>query len=96
MALLILRVARNWVLKFVRWYNEEHRHSAIKFVTPVERHTGADIDILKARKALYEQAKAGKPERWSGQTRDWSRPEVVMLNPDKPIEKNVKGLQEVA
>ena len=88
--------ARNWVLKFVRWYNEEHRHSAIKFVTPVERHTGADVDILKARKALYEQAKAEKPERWSGQTRDWSRPEVVMLNPDKPTEKNGKGLQEVA
>ena len=54
------------------------------------------VDILKARKALYEQAKAGKPERWSGQTRDWSRAEVVMLNPDKPIEKNGKGLQEVA
>jgi len=64
--------------------------------TTVERHNGADIDILKASKALYDQAKAGKPERWSGQTRDWSRPEVVMLNPDKPIEKNVKGLQEVA
>ncbi|MFT5485038.1 MAG: putative transposase [Halieaceae bacterium] len=91
-----IEVARNWVLKFVRWYNEEHRHSAIKFVTPVERHTGADVDILMVRKALYEHAKAGKPERWIGQTRDWSRPEVVMLNPDKPIEKNGKGLQEVA
>lgn len=88
--------ARDWVLKFVRWYNEEHRHSAIKFVTPVERHTGADIEILKARKALYEHAKTGNPERWSGQTRDWSRPEVVMLNPDKPTEKKGKGLQEVA
>jgi len=88
--------ARNWVLNFVRWYNEDHRHSGIKFVTPTERHTGADIEILSARKALYERAKSKNPERWSGPTRDWSRPEVVMLNPDKPTEKSGKGLQEVA
>lgn len=49
--------AREWVLGFVRWYNNEHRHSAIKFVTPSQRHDGRDIDILTARKAVYERAK---------------------------------------
>jgi putative transposase len=77
-----LAKAREWVLGFVRWYNEDHRHSAIKFVTPQERHTGADIEILNQRTALYESAKAAKPERWHGKTRDWSRPELVWLNPD--------------
>lgn len=79
-----------------RWYNEEHRHSAIQFVTPMERHTGLDIEILAARKSLYERAKADRPERWSGQIRDWSRPEVVMLNPDKPVEKSDTRQQKVA
>lgn len=78
-----LAAARDWVLGFVRWYNHAHRHSAIKFVTPVERHTGADVEILKRREEVYSHAKERSPERWSGNTRDWSRPERVMLNPDK-------------
>ncbi|WP_420843693.1 hypothetical protein [Marinobacter salexigens] len=26
--------------KFVRWYNTEHRHVALNYVTPQQRHTG--------------------------------------------------------
>ncbi len=29
---------RKWVHEFVQWYNEEHRHSLIQYVTPSERH----------------------------------------------------------
>ena len=76
-----LEAARAWVQSFVTWYNESHRHSAIGFVTPAQRHRGEDVAILAARKAVYEQAKAQRPERWSGPTRDWSRKEVVWLNP---------------
>jgi putative transposase len=76
-----LESAQEWVLKFVRWYNTEHRHSALKFVTPTQRHQGADIIVLKTRKALYEQAKQAHPERWSGSTRNWDRKEVMWLNP---------------
>ena len=83
-----LAQAREWVLGFVRWYNEEHRHSAIKFVTPEERHTGADIEILEGRAALYERAKAARPERWRGKTRNWSRPKLVYLNPDRPEQES--------
>ena len=91
-----IETAGVWVLRFVRWYNEEHRHSGITFVTRMERHTGLGIEILAARESLYERVKAEKPERWSGQTRDWSRPEAVMLNPDKPVEKGGARKQEVA
>jgi putative transposase len=35
-----LEAAREWVAWFVRWYNTEHRHSQITFVTPDQRHTG--------------------------------------------------------
>lgn len=72
--------ARRWVHAFVEWYNNEHKHSAIHFVTPVERHTGKDIAILAQRKEVFERAKARNPERWSGATRNWDRIEVVHLN----------------
>ena len=68
---------------FVPWYNDEHRHSGIRFVTPGERHSGDDIAILEQRKVVYEAAREEHPERWSGGTRNWDRPETVSLNPDK-------------
>lgn len=73
--------AQQWVLQFVRWYNTEHRHSALKFVTLAQRHQGADIVLLKTREALYAQAKLAHPERWSGAPRNWDRPVVMWLNP---------------
>ena len=32
--------ATGWATRFVAWCKEEHRHSAIRFVTPDERHFG--------------------------------------------------------
>ena len=74
--------ARGWVEKFVRWYNEEHLHSSIKFVTPAQRHEGVDKEILSRRDELYKQAREKNPSRWSGKTRDWSEIREVRLNPD--------------
>lgn len=70
------------MLKFVSWYNHEHRHSGIKFVTPLQRHTGKDEAVLENRIAVYEKAKQRDPMRWSGSTRGWSRGGPVWLNPD--------------
>jgi len=75
--------ARGWVQGFVDWYNFEHLHSAIQFVTPAQRHTGEDIEILAKRKRVYEQAKLEKPERWSGEIRNWKPVAEVYLNPEK-------------
>ena len=75
--------ARDWVAGFVPWYNDEHRHSGIRFVTPGERHHGDDIDVLEQRKVVYEAARKAHPERWSGDIRNWDRPETVSLNPNK-------------
>ena len=44
-----LSAAQRWVHGFVQWYNYEHRHSAIRFVTPMQRHTGEDKAILAKR-----------------------------------------------
>ena len=80
--------ARKWVLSFVRWYNHDHRHSAIHFVSPSQRHAGQDRKILEKRRELYEMAKSHHPERWSGKTRNWEYIEEVWLNPYE--EKNEK------
>ena len=75
--------ARNWVTGLVEWYNNEHRHSAIRFVTPAQRHEGLDESLLVKRKAIYETARARNPQRWSGDTRNWQRVQAAHLNPDK-------------
>lgn len=85
-----LLAARQWVAGFVQWYNHEHRHSAIRFVTPAQRHAGLDTALLRERSSVYEAAKARHPERWSGATRNWQCIPVVHLNPDNQIAENGK------
>ena len=72
------------MLDFVDWYNEAHRHSSIQFVTPAQRHRGEDRAILVQRAQVYERVKARHPERWQGETHNWSWDEEVWLNPDNP------------
>ncbi len=52
----------------VQWYNHEHRHSAIRFVTSAQCHEGIDISLLEKRAVVYEAAKQQRPDRWSGAT----------------------------
>ena len=78
-----LEEAREWVADFVKWYNDEHRHSQIKFVTPAQRHEGKDKEILEKRVQLYAQKKEENPSRWSGETRNWDVVGSVSLNPDR-------------
>lgn len=73
--------ARKWVHIFVQWYNHSHLHSGINFLTPHQRHSGLDADIMKRRTATYEDAKRRHPERWSKSIRNWSLPRFVALNP---------------
>ncbi len=88
--------ARKWVLSFVRWYNHDHRHSAIHFVSPSQRHSGQDREILKKRCELYEMAKNLHPERWSGKTRNWNYIEEVWLNPYEEKNKNLAKSKNAA
>ena len=73
--------ARQWVDGFVRWYNTEHLHSGINFVTPDDRHFGRETEILAKRKRVYEKARSRHPERWTGKTRNWEPAGEVWLNP---------------
>ncbi len=83
--------ARKWAIGLVDWYNQEHRHSAIKFVTPEQRHLGQDTLLLQKRSEVYAHARDQNPLRWSKNTRDWSRVTEVHLNPDKPVSKEIES-----
>jgi putative transposase len=78
-----LAEARAWAAEFVHWYNHEHRHSGIRYVSPAQRHAGEDAPILAARHELYCEARERNPRRWSGATRNWTPVGAVTLNPER-------------
>ena len=83
-----LQAAEAWMMEFVNWYNNEHRHSGIRFVTPASRHCGEDKLIFEKRKEVYEEAKRKNPARWaSGKIRTWEPIQEVALNPSKRKEE---------
>jgi transposase InsO family protein len=87
-----LAQARDWVENFVGWYNEEHRHSGIKFVTPNQRHNHEDREILAKRKIVIEGAKRDFPERWNNrETRNLDFITEVLLNPGRANNSRTKS-----
>jgi transposase InsO family protein len=81
-----LEDARAWVSGFVGWYNSEHRHSGIRFVTPDERHHGRENAVLANRRRVYERARKKNPNRWSRAIRNWTPAPAVFLNPKRDQE----------
>jgi putative transposase len=61
---------RDWVQGFVTWYNTEHKHSRIKFVTPGERYDGLDTEVLEKKRNILLAAGAKNRLRWSGDLQD--------------------------
>ena len=75
-----IQEAEQWTTKFVEWYNNEHLHSGINYVSPIKRHLGQDQKILNKRRKVFALAKAKNPNRWSGPVRQWKQAEIVELN----------------
>ena len=75
--------ARSWASEFVHWYNIEHLHRGISYVSPNQRHAGKDHEALAARHAVYLAARNANPRGWSGNTANWTPIEAVTLNPEK-------------
>lgn len=88
-----LESARQWAASFILWYNHQHKHKALNFVTPHQKHSGEDVALLAQRHELYQQHRDKNPRRWiKGNTRDWTPVQSTALNPpdDRTIEKNIK------
>jgi transposase InsO family protein len=78
-----LEGAHTWATSFVHWYNHEHAHSGIRYVSPAQRHAGTDVAILQARHDVYQRAREANPRRWTRGTRNWNPITVVALNPER-------------
>jgi transposase InsO family protein len=91
-----VEAARRWVEGFVDWYNTEHLHSAIRFVTPEDRHSGRERAILAQRRRVYARARAAHPERWTRGTRNWDQVVEVRLNPPKTTTEKLEPQKTAA
>jgi len=89
-----IEFARCWCEKFVAWYNTQHLHSKLKFITPEQRHTGDDVEIMMNRHRVYQEAKKWRPERWSRDTRNWTLPASVLLNQHRKLRDSDRGWVE--
>ena len=60
-----LEAARHWGAEFVRWYNVEHRHSGIRYVSPAQRHAGLLVQLarLVADHRRHAQPRARRDRR---------------------------------
>ena len=67
---------------FFRWYNTEHRHSGIAFITPADVHHGRVTQIIKIRSQALNAAYAANPARFKGKQPEPKLPPVaVWINP---------------
>jgi len=73
--------ARDWMDSFFTWYNSNHLHSRLNYVTPNDRHRGWHELILAQRLSVYQKAKLQNPRRWSRSVRNWEKESLATLNP---------------
>jgi putative transposase len=59
-----VHAARVFMADFVRWYNHEHRHSGLAFLTPADVHYGRAHNVLAKRNAAMQQVWAQQPRRF--------------------------------
>jgi hypothetical protein len=81
---------RAWTQQFVRWYNHEHKHCDLIFVTPVQRHNGVVAVVLAEREAVYAEARERNSRRWSRSTRNWKLKDEAWLNPERMQPEELK------
>jgi transposase InsO family protein len=53
-----------WFAEFINWYNTEHQHSGIGYVTPQQRRTGEAQEIYDRRNLTLNKARIRNPLRW--------------------------------
>lgn len=79
-----LQHARNWGSPFFHWYNHQHRHGGIAYLTPADVHYGRAEEILRRREEVLAEATRQHPERFvRGAARLARLPEAVWIN--KPL-----------
>jgi len=79
--------ARTWAQAFFPWYNDEHHHSGLGYMTPKAIHYGEAMQLWVKRQAALELACAAHPERFvKGAPVPPALPTTVWINPPKLAE----------
>jgi len=69
--------ARAFCQTFFPWYNTEHYHSRIGYVTPVQKHTGQAELIIAERKIQLTAQREHRKHYWLSQTNNRRRAVVI-------------------
>jgi putative transposase len=84
--------SRSFCQNFFGWYNTEHYHSGIGFLTPEDVHYGRAEQIIKERQTILNDAFAKHPERFKGKVpKPTALPEAAWIN--KPVPENSDPLR---
>jgi putative transposase len=71
---------------FFRWYNQDHRHSGLGFLTPAVVHFGLAATVRDQRQQVLASAYAAHPERFvKGRPQPADLPTAVWINPPVKI-----------
>ncbi|HYC77479.1 MAG TPA: IS3 family transposase [Planctomycetota bacterium] len=90
--------AREFCRSYFGWYNREHRHSGIAFLTPETVYRGRTPEVLAARQATLDRDFDENPIRYANRRpRVAALPAAVYINPPKSIADEPSQVQvEVA
>ena len=78
--------ARAFCRSFFTWYNNEHRHSGIRLLTPAAVHYGKAETLIAARQSVLDKAYEANPERFVRKPPVHAPMlEAVWINPPKPV-----------
>jgi putative transposase len=73
--------ARSWARVFFRWYNQQHRHTALGLMTPATVHYGQAEATYQKRQLVLEAAYRAHPERFPlGKPTPPELPTAVWIN----------------
>ena len=76
------------------WYNTEHRHSGLAYLTPAMVHTGRAPLVLAQRTQVLDAAYAAHPERFVRRPpRPLALPAAVWINP--PVRNEAPGCPRI-
>ena len=88
--------ARTWAQTFFPWYNDEHYHSGIGYMTPAAVHYGTASRLFADRQQALRLAYQAHPERFvKGQPIPPALPTAVWINPPKPAVEPVAAVVAV-
>jgi putative transposase len=90
-----INAAEAFSQKFFSWYNKDHYHSGIAWLTPESVHYGHAADVLEKRYQAMLRAYIKNPIRFNNKLpKQKQLAPAVYINPPQAVEINLKNLEK--